>query len=104
MIPYATDPYSFFPSSPIWKKYLHSKRLTAIPKKTPTKNQKNFNVMKYSYLSIICGKYMVVSQNIMVNIIAIAFLLLLKNIESMLPTIAPKNDITMILIEFFGVL
>lgn len=47
---------------------------------------------------------MVVSQNIMVNSMAIVFLLLLKNIEMILPKIAPKKDMTMMLIEFFGVL
>ena len=47
---------------------------------------------------------MVVSQKIIVNIIATVFLFLRKNIDMKCPKIAPKNDITMIVIEFLGVL
>jgi len=47
---------------------------------------------------------MVESQKIMVNIIAIVFLFLVKNAETICQHIAPTNDITIIIIEFFGVL
>lgn len=47
---------------------------------------------------------MVASQNIMVNTIAMNFLFFVKSIEIAVPTMAPKNHIMMIMIEFFGVL
>ncbi|MEI7919506.1 MAG: hypothetical protein WCH65_04860 [bacterium] len=78
--------------------------MTAIPKKIPTKNQNMFKVIKYSYLSIIWGKYIVVSPKIIVYIIAIIFLFLLKKTEMRCPTIAPTNDITTTMIDAFGVL
>ena len=51
-----------------------------------------------------CGKYIVESQKIMVNIIAISLLLLLKNAEIMFPKIAQPNDITITMMDAFGVL
>jgi len=47
---------------------------------------------------------MVVSQKIMVNIIATIFLFLKKNMDMIWPKIAHTNDNIMIEIELFGVL
>jgi hypothetical protein len=78
--------------------------LTAIPKKTPTKNQNIFNVIKYSNLLMICGKYIVAIHKTIVNIIAISLLLFLNSIEIMCQTIAPANDTTMMIMELVVVL
>lgn len=47
---------------------------------------------------------MVVSQKIIVKMMAIFFLFLRKNADTICPNIAPTNDITIIIIELFGVL
>lgn len=47
---------------------------------------------------------MVVSQKIMVNIIATVFLFLKKNTDMICPKIAPTNESMIIEIELFGVL
>jgi len=53
---------------------------------------------------MICGKYIVVSPKIIVNIIAIVFLLFKKKIEIICPKIAPTNDIIIIVTAPLGVL
>ena len=76
----------------------------AIPKNIPIKNQKIFKVIKYSNLLMMCGKYIVDIPSMIVKIIAINFLFLLKNADIICPMIAPKKDITIMMIEFVVVL